>query len=41
MPYLIRVSCPNCGRTYRYKNDAPEEEQLCPFADCKLVEDDD
>ena len=32
--FLIRVACPNCGRTYRYSNDAPENEQLCPFSDC-------
>lgn len=34
MPYLIRVSCPRCGRDYRFMSDAPDEEALCPFADC-------
>jgi len=39
--YLIRVNCPNCGRTYRYASDATELESRCPFSDCALIEEDD
>lgn len=38
MSYLVRVTCPICCRDYRYKNDAPENERDCPFADCRLEE---
>ena len=38
MPYLVRVSCPKCGRTYRYSSD--EGDMGCPFADCALIDED-
>ena len=41
MPFLIRVSCPVCARDYRYSSDAPEEETLCPYADCGMSDDPD
>lgn len=38
MSYLIKVTCPTCGRDYRFSSEAPEEEALCPFSDCVFYE---